>query len=71
MTEIVEYMSRQIRADANLGWNGWNWSYSIDGGPTHYSRYGPQRYEDTAMADAIATAKAEIDMEGMSARRGG
>ena len=68
-TELVEYKGRKIRADANLGWDGWNWCYSIDGGRTHFSRYGPQRYQDTSMADAIAAAKAEIDTEGMSGRR--
>ena len=68
-TQFVEYKGRKIRADATHGWDGWNWCYSIDGGPTHFSRYGPQRYQDTAMADAIAAARAEIDTEGMSGRR--
>ena len=65
-TQNVEYKCRKIRADATLGGDGWNWYYSIDGGPTHSSRYGPQRYQDTAISDAIAAAKAEIDTEGMT-----
>jgi hypothetical protein len=53
-SQFLEYKDMKIRADATLGWDGWHWCYSIDGGPTHYSRYGPSCYQHVAMAEVIA-----------------
>ena len=65
MTDIVEYAGRRIRAVTVLGNDGWTWSYSIDDDPVRYSNFGPVRYQDIAVAEAIAAAKAEIDTEAL------
>ncbi|MEO6746200.1 MAG: hypothetical protein ABIN08_17105 [Caldimonas sp.] len=65
MTETMEYNGKQISVITVFEKDGWTWSFTIDSGPTRKSRYGPLRYQDLALAEALAAARAEIDTEGL------
>ena len=61
--EIITYRGRSIRASAVHGPEGWLWSYNIDGGPPRYCHDGPMRYQDLAVAAALAAAREEVNLQ--------
>ena len=63
--ETVGYKGRQIRILTVNEQDGWIWGYRIDDGPTRYCSHAPVRYQDVAVSEAIAAAKADIDGEPM------
>ena len=60
--EVVTYRGKSIRASAVHGLEGWIWSYHVDGGPTRYCHDEPTRYQDLAVAAALAAAREEINL---------
>jgi hypothetical protein len=60
-TRRVEYRGKTITVRSSRHALGWAWSYQIGAGPLHEFRDRLLDDEEVALAEALASAKHEID----------
>jgi hypothetical protein len=60
-TQRIIYSGREVVAEIHIVGSGFQWTYQIDDGPLREGRDRPLKHESIVLAEAISSAKREID----------